>query len=90
MRHAMAWHALERLPVEQDMPRRVAIDTADAVEQRRLSGAVGADQAADLIATDIERNPGKGNHTAEANLHAADGQQRVRRSAHTIPGTAAA
>ena len=54
--HAVAAEALERAALEQDVAVGVAVDAADAVEQRGLAGAVRSDQAADLAIADIERH----------------------------------
>ncbi len=83
-RHAVARHALERTPLEQDIAVSVPIDAADAVEQRGLAGPVGADQAADLAVLDVERDAGQRDHAAEAHGYVGDEQQRgIERCHHT-------
>src|SRR6185437_15203831 len=58
--------------LEQDLAFAVAIDAADAVEQRGLAGAVRPDQAADLPLPDIERDTVERDNAAEADNYAAD------------------
>src|SRR6185437_877457 len=58
--------------LEQDLAFAVAIDAADAVEQRGLAGTVRPDQAADLPLPDIERDTVERDDAAEADNYAAD------------------
>jgi hypothetical protein len=68
---------LDRGAVEDDVADRVAVEATDAVEHHGLAGAVGADQAADLAAPDIEADAGQGHDAAEAHRHAGHAQQRA-------------
>ena len=54
--HAVARQLLERAALELDVAVGEAVEAADAVEQRGLARAVGADQAADLAVADVERD----------------------------------
>src|SRR6185437_52205 len=58
--------------LEQDVAIGVAVETADAVEQRSLARTVRANQSADLAIADIERDPAKCNDTAEAHGNVRD------------------
>ena len=68
------------------LPRTVAHDDAtlgrfveagDAVEDRRLSGAVRPDERGDVAAPDIEGQVADGDQPAEAHRQMFDGQDRV-------------
>jgi hypothetical protein len=77
---AQACHAVARQPgqpgaVERDMASAGPIEAADAVEQRGLAGPVGTDQAADLVAPDIEGDAVQRHHAAEAHGDVAHTQQ---------------
>ena len=53
------WEAISRraLPVrELDRPGIRKVEPRDDVDERRLSGAVGPDQADDLVTTELERH----------------------------------
>src|SRR5215469_12451238 len=56
----------------------MAIDAADAVEQRGFAGTVRSDQTADLIPCDIEGDAAEGDDAAEAHRHVDDAEQGVR------------
>src|SRR5262245_55276393 len=51
-------------------------EAADHVEQRRLAGAVGSDDAADLTAVDREIDPVERANAAESNREIADLEYR--------------
>ena len=53
-----------------------AVKAAEAIEQRRLAGAVRADQAADLAASDLEGDIVQRDDAAEAHRHVVDAKQR--------------
>ena len=55
----------ERPAVERDRPRARIIETRDAIEERRLAGAVRANQAADRAAGDLEGHVLERGHAAE-------------------------
>ena len=69
-------HADQLRPLEDQGPLVGVVDAADAVEYRRLAGAVGADQGHEFAGAHVERHPVEGLHTAEGQAHALDGQQR--------------
>ena len=77
-RPAMRWRGIpvSDRPSNSDVASRVAVDAADAVEQRGLAGAVRADQAADLAVADVEGHAVQRDHAAEAHLDTGDPQQR--------------
>src|ERR1700733_15002264 len=65
----------QRPAVELDRPRVRVIETRDAIEERRLAGPVGTDQAADRAAGDLERDVVERGHAAEPDRHPTDRQQ---------------
>ena len=66
----------DRAPLEQDVAAIGRVETADAVEQRGLAGAVRADQAEDLSRLDREGDAVKGDDAAEAKGDVAHFEQR--------------
>src|SRR5207245_1147927 len=54
--------------VEHDPSARGRVDAADAVEDARLAGAVGADDGEKVAGIDLEAHPGQGGHAAEAQV----------------------
>jgi len=50
-------------------------EAADDIEEGRLAGSIGADQAEPLSFEDVERNPGQGLQAAEGNRHPLHLQQ---------------
>jgi hypothetical protein len=70
--------------VEYDPPARRAQDAADEVEERCLSGAVGAYDAADLAARHIEAHVGDGAQSAECPRQGLDLQQRRAQDNHLL------
>ena len=68
-------HADQLRPLEEQGPPVGVVDAADAVEYRRLAGAVGADQGHEFAGAHVERHPVEGLHPAEGEAHALDGQQ---------------
>ena len=65
----------QRPAVEHDRPRVRIIETRDAIEERRLAGAVRADQAADRAAGDLERDVVERGHAAEPDRQPPDRKQ---------------
>ena len=63
--------------VEEDAAGVGRLEAGDQVEQRRLAGAVGADDAEDLALVDIEGDVGVGGEAAEALGHAFDVEQQA-------------
>src|SRR5262249_61337421 len=49
----------------------------DHIEHRRLAGAVGADDGADLALADVERDAGQGAHAAERQRNVLDREQHL-------------
>ena len=79
-RDARAWRhgARDREQVlarEGDASRRRVVQPAQAVEQRRLAGAVRTDQGADLALLDLEREVCEREDPAELDSHVLDSQQ---------------
>ena len=72
----------DRLAFEQDVAGLVLVQPAQAVEQRGLAGAVGADQAADVAALHIEAHAVEGDDAAEAHGHATHAEQGFRAVRH--------
>src|SRR4029079_6009239 len=73
--HAMPAKPLQRATFEQDVAVGEAVETADAVEQRRFAGSVRADQSADLPVADIERHAAQGDDAAETHGDPGDPEQ---------------
>src|SRR5262249_10488616 len=63
---AMRRQPLDRPPLDPDMARGRALAACQEVEHRRLAGAVGSDQAADLARLHLERNAVDCREAAEA------------------------
>src|SRR5207247_7608993 len=63
-----------------------ALDPGDAVEERRLARAVGADEAVDAPGLERERDVVDGGHAAEALAHALDGEHGRHRLRPRPPG----
>ncbi len=63
------------MAVEQDTPGGRLHHAGNGVDEGRLAGAVGADQAADLAGLDVERQLGDGGDTTEADRHASELEQ---------------
>src|SRR5439155_23049176 len=61
--------ALDRPPIEDDAPGVGAQEAADDVEERRLAGAVRADQRGERAALDAEGGAVDGPDAAEASRH---------------------
>src|SRR5262249_2236388 len=59
--------ARDVLAVEDDAARGWTEDTGQAIEERRLAGAVGADDRPDLALNDGDRNLVKGGQPSESN-----------------------
>src|ERR1700678_2933004 len=58
--------------VEHDRSRARIIETGNAIEERRLAGAVRTDQAADRPAGDLEGDIVERGHAAESDRHPLD------------------
>src|SRR6202042_157160 len=67
--------ARERPSVERDRSCARIIETRDAIEERRLAGAVRANQTADGAASDLEGHVLKRGHAAEPDRYPVDVQQ---------------
>ena len=77
----MSWRGRfeDRLALEQHVAAVRRVEAAQAVEEGRLAGAVGADQAGDLAGKDIEGYAIERHDAAEANRDVADAQQAAQR-----------
>src|SRR5665213_3746314 len=73
---AMARHREEIAPLEPDRPAFRLVEPAQAVEQRRLAGAVGADEAADRTACNRKRDLVERDNAAEPDGYAGDVEER--------------
>src|SRR5206468_8456445 len=75
--------------VEHDPSARGRVDAADAVEDARLAGAVGADDGEEVAGVDLEAHPGQGGHTAESQVQVFQSEQchpPMTPSAFAVPG----
>ena len=63
-------------PLEDDLPAVRPVQTGNQVEQRRLAGAVRADQPDDLTLTDVERDVVDRDDAPEPPRHVLHGEQR--------------
>src|SRR5215470_8777005 len=61
--------------VEHDPSARGRVDAADAVEDARLAGAVGADDREEIAGVDLEAHPGQGGHAAEAQVQVVESEK---------------
>jgi hypothetical protein len=66
----------ERPALERDPPVAERVEARQAIEERRLAGAVRADEADDVAARDRERHPVEGDDAAETDRHVLDLEQR--------------
>ena len=69
--------AVDALALEGHRARVVADDAREAVDQRRLSRPVRADQSDDLATADTERDAMKRSQPTEADAQAVHDQHRV-------------
>ena len=76
---------LHGLAVEQDLARVGEDDARDGLDQRRLAGAVVADQGHHLARVDLEVDLGERLHGAEALAHAAQGEDGSLTSSRSFP-----
>ena len=74
-RDAMGRQPEDRAAVEADVASVGRVEAAQAVEERRLAGAVRADEADDGAALDVEAEPVEGDDAAEVNREIAHAQQ---------------
>ena len=79
----MARRGKEILLLEQDGAFLRLVEPAQAVEERGLAGAVGADEAADRAALDLERNAVERHDPAEADADLCDLEDGL---SHASPG----
>src|SRR5215467_16092394 len=61
----MRIHLAAHFAAELDPSLLRMVDTVDNVQHRAFSGAVGTDDGADLVLSNIAADPGKGFHAAE-------------------------
>ena len=73
--NAMARQLQQTLACEVNGAGAGLIEAAQTIEERRLAGAVRADQAADLPGLDIERDIVEGHDPAEAHRQSFDAEQ---------------
>ena len=66
-----------RSPREGDRSAVGTEHAADRVEQRRLAGAVGADDGEDVALHHVEAHVADGKQAAKALAHPGDGQKRA-------------
>ena len=74
----MAWRGRSRIDaaLEQDVAAVGRVEAAEAIEERGLAGAVGADQAGDLAGKDVEGDAVERDDAAEADRDVAHAEQR--------------
>src|SRR5205814_9741669 len=65
----------QRAAVENDLAGGRIVEPAEAIEERRLAGAVRADEADDGAALDVEAELVEGDNAAEVNREIAHAQQ---------------
>ena len=70
-------HAVHRLAVERPVPGVGLVEPGHQVEERRLAGAVGADQGGDRAALDLDPVDVDGGDAAEVAAHAGRREDRV-------------
>jgi hypothetical protein len=73
------------VPHQRDHAFGRLVEAGDAVEHRRLAGAVGADQRGDLAALCLERQVADGDKAAELHRQVLDLQDRVHGSGRHQP-----
>jgi hypothetical protein len=66
----------DRATLEADLPLAESIEARQAVEHRRLACPVGADEADDVAARDVEGNAFEGRDAAEADGDVLDLKKR--------------
>ena len=76
---AMAWRGCgeDRAALEQDVALVGNVEPGQAVEERGLAGAVGADQPGDLARRHVEGHAVERDDAAEAHRNVAHAQQRA-------------
>src|SRR5207247_9775552 len=77
-------HPRDRLGGEDDRPRVRPEEAGDQVEERRLAGAVGADQPGDGALLDLQRARVDGDDAAERPAEPADLEQAHRDAASPV------
>ena len=77
--HAMARHREQRHSIKRDVAAVALVEPRDAVEERGLAGAVGADQPDDAPRRNVEGHPVERDDAAEAHGHVLHAQQRLPR-----------
>ena len=78
-RRLVRQHGRMRDALESDAARLRTIEAVDDVQHRRLAGAVGADDGADLALLDVERDIGQRVDAAEGERNALDREQHLAR-----------
>jgi hypothetical protein len=69
---------------EADGPLLGPVQARQAVEQRGLAGAVGADDGEQLVLADLERHRPQGLETGEAQVQVVDLEQRAGHDSHRL------
>src|ERR1700733_1525418 len=77
-RHLMGLGAGPRLAPERDGASSRPEEPADRAQERRLAGAVGADDADDLAGVKLKTDPMQDLHSPVAGLDCVDHEQRSR------------
>src|SRR5213594_283190 len=72
----------QRAVAEADVPPLWRVEPAQAVEQRRLAGAVGADEPDDLALGHVEGDAVERDDASEADGEITDGENRLPRRGH--------
>src|SRR5437762_11821304 len=74
----------QRAAAEADVAALRRVEPAQAIEERRLPGAVGADEPDDLAVGHVERDAVERDNAPEAHGEVADGQNGLERHGHLL------
>ena len=74
VRDLMARRGEDRTVLEEDIALIGDVEAGQAIEERRLAGAVRTDQASDLAGLNVEGDPVERNYTTEAYADVSDAQ----------------
>ena len=73
-------HVVDALAAQEDLAAVWLVDAGEQLDQRRLAGAIGAQQRVDLALAEVEVNFVHGQRPAEALRHAAKARRMGARS----------
>ena len=75
MGDVVAWPLEDRFPLEQHVTAVRGVEPTQAVEERRLPGTIGADQAGDLAWKDVETDAIESDDSPEADGNVTNAQK---------------